>query len=337
MGTLNPRRATVTRTAFWAAVLLPLLGCAQDSGGTSDGPRPPPVGLAHILLNVDPKALTGAVEYEITGNGILRIKGVMEAVPGTKAIGVILNLPTGNGYTVRVSTVVAMAGGAMQTCKALAMFDVSSAQPTELPLTLQCDDLGANIQDGGGKGDAGAGERGDAGRPINLPPALDAGVSSPNDSVRPVDAGVLGADDGVRDAALETCDVCSARQCAMVRNINRLQDCYQVNGTVVHGPAMGAPRAGVCTAFMNCAHKTGCAARSVLNCYCGVGVTAESCVEHGPVGPCRAEYEAAGEAWDPAELTLESLSMRYTVLTAAFPVLSCEAARCAAPCFASPP
>jgi hypothetical protein len=121
----------------------------------------------------------------------------------------------------------------------------------------------------------------------------------------------------------------------MVRNINRQSDCYEVNGVVVHGPAMGAPRAGVCSAFMNCAHRTGCGAKNGWVCYCGEGVTMDSCVEHGPVGVCRAEFEAAGEAWDPAELTPEQLQMRYTVLTAALPLLSCEAARCAAPCFTS--
>jgi hypothetical protein len=98
---------------------------------------------------------------------------------------------------------------------------------------------------------------------------------------------------------------------------------------------MGAYRSDVCTAFMKCAHRTGCAVETPEECYCGHGISTDSCVKHGPVGICRGEYEAAGESWEPADLVGEMLTDRYTVLNAALPLLSCEAARCKEPCFPS--
>jgi hypothetical protein len=135
------------------------------------------------------------------------------------------------------------------------------------------------------------------------------------------------------DAALESCEACSKRLCSEVRSIQRERDCYMTNGQIVHGPAQGAYRADVCAAFLKCAHRTGCGVDAPEDCYCGVGISTESCIEHGPVGTCRGEYEAAGESWEPADLVGDKLTVRYTVLNAALPLLSCEAARCEASCF----
>jgi len=286
---------------------------------------------------VDPDALTSDVQYEITGNGILRVKGVMEAIPGTSAIGVVVNLPQGTGYTIRVHTSVSMPGRNEETCSASSMFDVSSTRATELGLTLQCDDDYSAPVDGGPARDGGA--RGGDGGHVTV-------VATPDEArVATADAGLVPpilADSGNRpvtgvtapaDAATESCDACSQRLCSEVRSIERDRDCYQTNGQVVHGPAQGAYRSEVCITLMKCAHRTGCAVDSPEECYCGNGISNESCVEHGPVGACRGEYESAGESWEPADLLGDKLTVRYTVLNAALPLLSCEAARCKESCF----
>jgi hypothetical protein len=314
-----------------------LSACAEQPSAHSGGPSPGAIGLAHIQLMVDPDALTSDVMYEITGNGILRVKGVMEAIPGTSAIGVVVNLPQGTGYTIRVHTNVAMPGRDEEVCSASSMFDVSSSRATELGLTLQCDDSvdpvdGGRVKDGGSTA-ADGGRVTVVATPGNERPAADAGLVAPShpDSGNRPGTSVTAPS----DAATETCDACSQRLCSEVRTIERDRDCYQTNGQVVHGPAMGAYRSEVCVALMKCAHRSGCAADNPEECYCGHGISSDSCVKHGPVGICRGEYEAAGESWEPADLLGDKLMSRYTVLNAALPLLSCEAARCTEPCFPS--
>lgn len=337
MDTLNERSDKAKRALRWAAALLALSGCGDQSSATSDGPRGKPIGLAHIQLSVDPDALTSDVEYEITGNGILRVKGVMEAIPGTTAIGVVVNLPVGVGYSIRIYTSVASDGGQEAVCSASSRFDVSSVKATELPLTLQCD-APTEPLDGGRARDAGAT---DAGRAVVIAvpvPLADAEVSGGLDAGRPVvppvspppsPPGMAKPDAG----ALESCEACSKRLCSEIRAIDRDRDCYMTNGQLLAGPAQGAYRADACAAFLKCAHRTGCGIDNPEECYCGPGIAMDSCIKHGPVGTCRGEYEAAGESWEPAELLGEKLNMRYTVLNAALPILSCEGARCEASCF----
>lgn len=330
MDTLNERSEKAKRALGFSVALLALSGCANQLGATSDGPPPKGIGLAHIQLNVDPDALTSDVEYEITGNGILRVKGVMEAIPGTSAIGVVVNLPTGVGYLIRIQTSVASDGRPEEVCSASAMFDVSSKKATDLPLTLQCDAGGSRSD--GGTSDGGV----DGGRTvvIALPSGgIDAAVAAGDAAqvvgqppVRPVGTPTT-------DAAAESCEACSKRLCFEVRSIQRDRDCYMTNGQIINGPAQGAYRADTCASFLKCAHRTGCGTDNPEECYCGPGISSESCIKHGPVGVCRGEYEAAGESWEPADLLGDKLTMRYTVLNAALPLLSCEAARCEAACF----
>ncbi|MEY4508673.1 MAG: hypothetical protein RLZZ450_795 [Pseudomonadota bacterium] len=336
MDTLIERSARAKHALRLSAALLALSGCGNQPGATSDGPPPKGIGLAHIQLNVDPDALTSDVEYEITGNGILRVKGVMEAIAGTSAIGVVVNLPTGVGYLIRIQTSVANDGRPEEVCRASAMFDVSISKATELPLTLQCDADGSRSDGGtsdGGTSDGGTSDGGvDAGRTVviavpsdSIDAAVDAQVVE-QPPVRPVGTPTT-------DAAAESCEACSKRLCFEVRSIQRDRDCYMTNGQILNGPAQGAYRADVCASFLKCAHRTGCGTDNPEECYCGPGISTESCIKHGPVGVCRGEYEAAGESWEPADLLGDKLTMRYTVLNAALPLLSCEAARCEASCF----
>ena len=100
---------------------------------------------------------------------------------------------------------------------------------------------------------------------------------------------------------METCERCSERECARFHGVQRGRDCYTAGGILSAGPAQGQARAEVCASLIACAYRTSCVSYNELECYCGYGVDPRSCRAQ-PQGPCRHEYEAAGQTTEPGQI-----------------------------------
>ena len=109
------------------------------------------------------------------------------------------------------------------------------------------------------------------------------------------------------------------QRCAAAPDVEAFAACY-FNPT-------GSPdlSAQLCTAAMECAHRTGCALTGLESCY---GSSA------GPSGPCGAELTAAGQGRTPADIVqqLQAASQTST-LGAVGNQLSTELAYCKPTCF----
>lgn len=141
------------------------------------------------------------------------------------------------------------------------------------------------------------------------------------------------ADAGAPDAELvNACRACEQMSCPAV-----LAAC-EADGLAAEGPAAGQPRRALCTALVDCARATGCAAAAIEDCYCGVGVDPLLCLSGGATGACKAAFEAAAESTDGI-LVAERFSDPTFASGNAVELLRCDQDLCAAACpvVASPP
>jgi hypothetical protein len=349
MDTLTKPVATGTLAALCTASLLGLVGCAQQPGGLSELSGPIKTGVAYFELECqDPELLIGEVDYEITGTGVPRIRGVMARIPGTMKVSATVSMPTGTDYTVLVS---ALIDSGNTDCRTSSLFDILDSQSTKLELTLQCDELMP--------GDPGAGDAGsstdpdavlDAGDDSTL---ADCGPDATTDDVNVIPSGKVvvviepgaakdaavpaasGVDAGASGAAKETCAACSERMCGESQGSLVWSDCYLSTDKVDAGPAAGSSKAQTCAAVLTCAHNNHCASANVDSCYCGEGTSVASCLTRGANGPCRGAWEAAGETTTPSDLLRENAVWQDSALGVAVRLLTCEAASCPAACSTS--
>jgi hypothetical protein len=289
-----------------------------------------------------PTAPIAPVDYEITGEGIPRIRGVMAPIPGTNRVSATVSLPTGTNYTVLVSSLV---DDGKTDCRTSGMFDIADGQSTKLELTLQCDELGAHQGQPGSGGqppDAGGqtdvadcgpdAETADAGA---IPSSSSVAVIAP--PVSPVkDTGVPVVSVGALDAgaAKETCAVCSQRMCGDSQGSRLWADCYLSTDRVVAGAAAGKSKAQACSDVLSCAHSMGCSSANPDACYCGEGTSVASCLTYGATGSCRGVWEEAGESIKANDLLRENAVWQDTALGLAVRLMACEASACAATCAA---
>jgi len=133
------------------------------------------------------------------------------------------------------------------------------------------------------------------------------------------DGGIC-ANECVQGKSSTECEKCSAKV-----NADDFAACY-VNPK--GDPGLSAE---LCTAAVECAHRTGCALNGVPSCYAvntGSGSTA--------AGPCATELTAAGKGKTPLEISSELASpSSHGPLAAAALVLRQELENCKATCFAS--
>jgi hypothetical protein len=384
---MHERRIGVS--ALRAAALCSLLGvvaCAGEERGESLPPQSAsarPLGEVRFSLTLEGHAIVGGVRYQITGNQIPALMGVMDEA-GDEMVSLTVNLPAGEGYDLIIA---AYRANGEQSCMSERKFNVLAKASRTEQLTLQCDDVGGEQGDAGLDGglpdasdaqlrDAGPGAQVDAAvRPTtdahrqqpqdaqspdarsdgpritdagtalafdSGPPTEDASRSSASDAAidQPWDGGMQPADAGQveapsRDAGPSECEVCSQAQCGSFRGVDRVSDCYAAKGAATSGPARGIATSILCTAVLECSHRTGCSAGSPQDCYCGSGAQARTCILDGPTGACRSEYENAAQSSDWARV-VASLSNVNTALGAAARILECEAQRCTSQCSAAP-
>lgn len=142
-----------------AVLLSSLLGAVACGTGNSDEPsrdvaseQSGATGAVEFRLDIGGEMIVGGVRYQITGNNIPAIMGVMtEDATGLRA-GVSLNLPAGRGYTMIIA---AYRAGGGEVCMLTSPFNVVAGMVTTQVLNLQCDDVGEG--DSAPLSDAGAG------------------------------------------------------------------------------------------------------------------------------------------------------------------------------------
>jgi hypothetical protein len=100
------------------------------------------------------------------------------------------------------------------------------------------------------------------------------------------------------------------------------------------GPAAGRSKSALCQALLQCVHKNKC---EDTDCYCGVGVTPQTCVnpQFTPKGPCKEEIENATESTEA--LGQAGIAANYFNLClatgAAFQIVdNCDPSCCATEC-----
>lgn len=257
------RRARKTLTVIAISSLLALPACAV--GGALDpqsGQEAPSV--AHLQLSVPVNLRVGEVAYEITGNQLPPIDGVMVPSATGNDLGAVVSLPSGRGYVLRVSTLV---GDNFVLCQTSTMFDVAKGAISTISVLLKCDDTAA--LDGGkssptavhtsdaaakqatvdaGKLSADAASSAQQGAPVDAASTHgDASVAAPVGAVSalhdagthagssPADladagsppSGTPGNDAGAPPQAPdETCDECRLRVCATAGNAERILSCF---------------------------------------------------------------------------------------------------------------
>lgn len=351
------------------AAISSLLGAAACSGDGRDQAeaergeqQAEATGEVTFSLSVDGEPIVGGVRYQITGNAIAAVSGVMEEVD-QKTVSATVNLPAGTGYQLILA---AYRANGQQACVHMARFNVVAGGSTTENLTLQCsefeqgDTLDGGRRDAGRDGGADAGREGGAATDAALNPeagsdsggAQDAGLDAARDAgPRPDagghdDAGGGGANDGgvpVRDAGHDgggsepdsgpsSCEVCSQRECGRVRGVDRLSDCYAASGVASGGPAQGVAKSSLCVAAVDCAHRSACVFPAIQDCFCGAGVGQDECVRRTPNGTCRTEFENASQQTNAARV-LGAFGNPNVALGPAVRILECEVERCRAECY----
>lgn len=267
----RPLRASLAVLAV--ANLFALPSCAMSgvqqplSGGEASG-------VAHLQLALPIDLKVGEVAYEVTGNGIPPIDGVMVASTTGNGLGAVVSVPSGRGYTLRVSTVV---GDNYVLCQTSTQFDVAKGDISEIPVLLKCDDPGS--EDGGLRGspssDAAAKEAvvdaaqsKDAASSLHDGSLVDTASSHAPASGNGVhDAAIAIADAGVvtvhpsvaptSDAAApvqpsaDSCDSCRLQVCSALGNSQRIVACFVSSAS--DWPSVAPPSADLpCTNPSEC-------------------------------------------------------------------------------------
>jgi hypothetical protein len=91
------------------------------------------------------------------------------------------------------------------------------------------------------------------------------------------------------------CDTCERRQCTG----DFVAKCVAAFGWAKEGARKDTPRAQLCGDVLGCIRRTACAATSVRDCYCGMGVSEADCMGGQASGPCKSEIEGGAESSDP--------------------------------------
>jgi hypothetical protein len=119
------------------------LGCAADAIGED------PLGSLEMNLEIAPGLEIHVVDYEITGNDIEPITGIIPVDAfGSTISAQIGGIPAGTGYQIVLSAVTV--DGEIE-CMGSAMFDVVAGEATNVSITMLCDDVdqfGSVIVDG---------------------------------------------------------------------------------------------------------------------------------------------------------------------------------------------
>ncbi|MGD8825542.1 MAG: hypothetical protein PVI24_11210, partial [Myxococcales bacterium] len=120
------------RTLAWSLVLgLAFAGC-----GSGGGEVDPCATALRINLQVANGAVIDEVQYEISGNGMEPMGGVINtSAPGSTASVETFGLPPGEGYVV---TMVATSVDGTLTCGGASTFDVGAGISTDVEVMLNC-------------------------------------------------------------------------------------------------------------------------------------------------------------------------------------------------------
>lgn len=157
----------MNRFAPWVAVcclaLAPVAaGCKSDTAN-GEGIDPCVTSLS-FNLDVGDDSLIDEIHYEIRGNGIESIMGVVDTSADWSTASVEeFGLPPGKGYIV---TFVAASTDGLFLCFGEAPFDVAVDEITEIDLLFRCkgsDGAGGSGGDGGTGGSGGSGASGGSG------------------------------------------------------------------------------------------------------------------------------------------------------------------------------
>jgi hypothetical protein len=322
-------------------------GCGDEAGAARVG-----VGTVDFYLAGNSDLVIGDVVYEISGNDIETILGTMQASDDNAPVSTAVTMPEGNGYLLRIKTHVIRRGdagagdtGSPATCLTSARFNVKEGRTTHLRVVFQCEELTDDFGFDSSVFLPGLPDDASVAEPDELPPfSLDAGTGENSKTELPQQDATSaalrpdasrGAYDDPIDGEGSPCEVCSIRECGETSALSRATDCYMASGTAIAGPAQGQSKGVLCAALVDCAHETGCASAHPEDCYCGIGMTGQSCRMSEPTGLCRAEYEAAAESTDSKEV-LGSFGSPTLAVFAAGQLLQCEAKHCQTECFASP-
>jgi len=130
-----------------------------------------------------------------------------------------------------------------------------------------------------------------------------------------------------------TCADCeaTAAECLDSSGAALQTECFMATGTAAAGPGAGAAKSVLCASVIQCARESGCAAEAAETCWCG-DVEANTCIQGGAAGPCRAEIEAAAETTDGMTIATRFVDPAYA-LGDAIRLLRCDQEACAAACF----
>lgn len=193
------RKLTWSVRALALGSLLGLLSCAESPREQGDLEQTPDgsaaLGEVQFYLTLGKDPIVGGVRYQITGNGIAALMGVMHEEATAGLVSLTVNLRAGRDYTLIIS---AYREGGEQVCMLTTKFDVIAGTVSNENLKLQCDDVsGAPVALDAGAVDAGAGR--DAARDAQI--ASDAGVRRDAAEIGERDADVPGRPVAAGDAA----------------------------------------------------------------------------------------------------------------------------------------
>jgi uncharacterized membrane protein YgcG len=126
--------SSLLQAVAWSLVLtIAAIGC---DGNSDAGVVDPCLTVLRINLEVGDGAVINAVDYEITGNGMIPMGGTIDtSAPGATASVESFGIPPGEGYVV---TMVATSVGGTLMCGGAASFDVGVGVSTEVDVMLHC-------------------------------------------------------------------------------------------------------------------------------------------------------------------------------------------------------
>ena len=127
------------------------------------------------------------------------------------------------------------------------------------------------------------------------------------------------------------CDTCERNKCGSGNN-NLAARCLLDPGKAVAGPRKDAPKSELCAAVLACIRSSGCAATSVEECYCGPGISPESCSGGGAKGPCKAVLEGAAESADAKVVLARMFDPNFATGNASTLIEQCDREQCAGIC-----
>jgi len=157
-------------------------------------------------------------------------------------------------------------------------------------------------------------------------------------------------DDGCTTDCKYFCESCACEQCARTNCSNNgsidpvtgevvfvdyVEKCFEAEGSGMFGPALGIPKAELCSDIVSCVRSSGCAQEAEgqqLDAeWCYSGIPQAEWAPEKMNGKCEEQFLLGAETGDDADVQERWSDVSYA-LGAAVQLLICESEFCAAPC-----